>query len=91
MHHNDYIDHDTIINYRKPSLSRSQKEKNSAPFPFNIIWRTFGCTLDGVLVLLKKAWNHDAISLKQACFAYVIQPWLVTSVRQCQGRSSVPL
>lgn len=72
MYHNDYIDHDTIINYRKPSLSGSQKEKNSAPFPFNIIWRTFGCTLNGVLVLLEKAWNHDAISLKQACFAYVI-------------------
>lgn len=33
MHHNDYIDHDTIINYRKPSLSGSQKEKNSAPSP----------------------------------------------------------
>ena len=32
MHCIDYIDHN---NYREPSLGRSQKEKNSAPFPFN--------------------------------------------------------
>ena len=57
MHCIDYIDHN---NYREPSLGRYQKEKNGAPFPFNTIWRTFGCTLDGVLVLLEEAWNHDA-------------------------------
>ena len=36
MHYNDYIDH----NNRNSSLGRSQKEKNSAPFLFNTIWRT---------------------------------------------------